>query len=53
VEQEAAELFPGARILVLSSDLVDTMERLGRTRRRGQGRFDIVIGTRLSPSHHF
>src|SRR5674536_313952 len=28
LEQEAAELFPGARILVLSSDLVESMERL-------------------------
>ena len=28
LEQEAAELFPGARILVLSSDLVESIERL-------------------------
>ena len=28
LEQEAAELFPDARILVLSSDLVESMERL-------------------------
>ena len=26
VEQEAAELFPGSRILVLSSDLVESVE---------------------------
>ena len=28
LEQEAAELFPGSRILVLSSDLVESIERL-------------------------
>ena len=28
MEQEAAELFPGARLLVLSSDLVESLERL-------------------------
>ena len=38
LEQEAAELFPGARILVLSSDLVESIERLrSRARRRGAG----------------
>ena len=55
LEQEAAELFPGARILVLSSDLVDTMERLRQELDDvAQGRFDIVIGTQLvAKGHHF
>src|SRR5205085_8233205 len=51
----AAELFPGARILVLSSDLVDTMERLRQELDDvEQGRVDIVIGTQLvAKGHHF
>ena len=55
LEQEAAELFSGARILVLSSDLVDTMERLRQELDDvAQGRFDIVIGTQLvAKGHHF
>jgi primosomal protein N' (replication factor Y) len=55
LEQEAAELFPGARILVLSSDLVDSMERLRQELDDvAQGRFDIVIGTQLvAKGHHF
>jgi primosomal protein N' (replication factor Y) len=55
LEQEAAELFPDARILVLSSDLVDTVERLRQELDDvAQGRFDIVIGTQLvAKGHHF
>jgi primosomal protein N' (replication factor Y) len=55
LEQETAELFPNARILVLSSDLVDTMERLRQDLDDvAQGRFDIVIGTQLvAKGHHF
>ena len=55
LEQEAAELFPDARILVLSSDLVDTMERLRQELDDvAEGRFDIVIGTQLvAKGHHF
>jgi primosomal protein N' (replication factor Y) len=55
LEQEAAELFPGARILVLSSDLVDSMERLRQELDDvAEGRFDIVIGTQLvAKGHHF
>ena len=55
LEQEAAELFPEARILVLSSDLVDTMERLRQELDDvAQGRFDIVVGTQLvAKGHHF
>jgi len=55
LEQEAAELFPGARILVLSSDLVESMERLRQELDDvAQGRFDIVVGTQLvAKGHHF
>ena len=55
LEHEAAELFPGARILVLSSDLVDSMERLRQELDEvAEGRFDIVIGTQLvAKGHHF
>jgi primosomal protein N' (replication factor Y) len=55
LEQEAAELFPEARILVLSSDLVESIERLrDELDDVAQGRFDIVIGTQLvAKGHHF
>ena len=55
LEQEAAELFPGARILVLSSDLVESMERLRQELDDvAEGRFDVVIGTQLvAKGHHF
>jgi primosomal protein N' (replication factor Y) len=55
LEHEAAELFPGSRILVLSSDLVESMERLQQELEDvAEGRFDIVIGTQLvAKGHHF
>lgn len=55
LEQEAAELFPGARILVLSSDLVESIERLREELDDvAEGRFDLVIGTQLvAKGHHF
>jgi primosomal protein N' (replication factor Y) len=55
LEQEAAELFPDSRILVLSSDLVESMERLRQELNDvAEGRFDIVIGTQLvAKGHHF
>jgi primosomal protein N' (replication factor Y) (superfamily II helicase) len=55
VEKEAAELFPGARILVLSSDLVESVERLrAELDQVARGSFDIVIGTQLvAKGHHF
>ena len=55
LEQEAAELFPGSRILVLSSDLVESVERLRQELDDvAQGRFDIIIGTQLvAKGHHF
>jgi primosomal protein N' (replication factor Y) len=55
LEHEAAELFPDKRILVLSSDLVESMERLQQELADvADGRFDIVIGTQLvAKGHHF
>jgi primosomal protein N' (replication factor Y) len=55
LEHEAAELFPEARILVLSSDMVDSFERLrSELEDVAEGRFDIVIGTQLvAKGHHF
>lgn len=55
LQQEAAELFPDARILVLSSDLVESVERLREELGDvAAGRFDIVIGTQLvAKGHHF
>ena len=55
LQQEAAELFPASRILVLSSDLVESVERLRRELDDvAQGRFDIIIGTQLvAKGHHF
>jgi primosomal protein N' (replication factor Y) len=55
LEEEVRELFPRARMLVLSSDLVATIERLREELDDvAQGRFDIVIGTQLvAKGHHF
>jgi len=55
LEQEAAELFPQARILVLSSDLVESVERLREELDDvAEGRFDLIIGTQLvAKGHHF
>src|SRR5271170_5105343 len=55
LEEEVRELFPQARMLVLSSDLVASVERLREELDDvAQGRFDIVIGTQLvAKGHHF
>jgi primosomal protein N' (replication factor Y) len=55
LEQEAAELFPQSRLLVLSSDLVESVERLRQELDDvAAGRFDIIIGTQLvAKGHHF
>jgi primosomal protein N' (replication factor Y) len=55
LEQEAGALFPGSRILVLSSDLVESVERLRKELADvAEGRFDIIIGTQLvAKGHHF
>ncbi len=55
LEEEVRALFPQARVLVLSSDLVASVERM-REEFAGiaAGRFDIVIGTQLvAKGHHF
>src|SRR5499427_408606 len=55
LEEEARLLFPEARILVLSSDLVASIERMREELKSvAAGRFDIVIGTQLvAKGHHF
>ena len=55
LEEEVAALFPEARVLVLSSDLVATIERMrDELKEIAEGRVDIVIGTQLvAKGHHF
>jgi primosomal protein N' (replication factor Y) len=55
LEEEARALFPAARVLVLSSDLVVSVERMREEFADiAAGRFDIVIGTQLvAKGHHF
>jgi primosomal protein N' (replication factor Y) (superfamily II helicase) len=55
LEEEVRALFPDARILVLSSDLVATIERMREELAAvAAGRFNIVIGTQLvAKGHHF
>lgn len=55
LEHEAAALFPQARILVLSSDLVGSVDRLrAELDDVAEGRFDVIIGTQLvAKGHHF
>jgi primosomal protein N' (replication factor Y) len=55
LEEEAVALFPGTRILVLSSDLVTSVERMrDELAEIEQGLVDIVIGTQLvAKGHHF
>jgi primosomal protein N' (replication factor Y) (superfamily II helicase) len=55
LEEEAATLFPGARIMVLSSDLIASPERMREEFKEiEEGRVDIVIGTQLvAKGHHF
>jgi primosomal protein N' (replication factor Y) len=55
VEEEVAALFPEGRVLVLSSDLVESVDRLREELDDvAEGRFDIIIGTQLvAKGHHF
>ncbi|HXW41829.1 MAG TPA: primosomal protein N', partial [Xanthobacteraceae bacterium] len=55
LEEEVRALFPAARVLVLSSDLVASVERMREEFADiAAGKFDIVIGTQLvAKGHHF
>ncbi len=55
LEEEVRDLFPQARVLVLSSDLVASVERMREEFAEiAAGKFDIVIGTQLvAKGHHF
>jgi primosomal protein N' (replication factor Y) (superfamily II helicase) len=53
LEEEAVALFPDARIMVLSSDLVASVERMrAELAEIEQGLVDIVIGTQLVAKGH-
>src|SRR5581483_10219755 len=54
LEEEVRELFPDARVLVLSSDLIASVERMREEFADiAAGKFDIVIGTQLvAKGHH-
>jgi primosomal protein N' (replication factor Y) (superfamily II helicase) len=55
IEEEVAALFPQARVLVLSSDLVATVERMREELKEiAEGRVDLIVGTQLvAKGHHF
>ena len=54
-QRRSRSCFPDARMLVLSSDLVESVERLREELDDvAEGRFDIIIGTQLvAKGHHF
>ncbi|MBK5960953.1 primosomal protein N' [Rhodoplanes elegans] len=55
LEEEVGTLFPEARVLVMSSDLLTSVEKLREELTEIQeGRVDIIIGTQLvAKGHHF
>ncbi|WJR78619.1 primosomal protein N' [Bradyrhizobium sp. NP1] len=55
LQEEAANLFPGARTMVLSSDLITSIETMrSELNEIAEGRVDIIIGTQLvAKGHHF
>jgi primosomal protein N' (replication factor Y) len=55
LQEEAAALFPEARTMVLSSDLVTSVETMrSELNEIAEGRVDIIIGTQLvAKGHHF
>jgi primosomal protein N' (replication factor Y) len=55
LQEEAAALFPEARTMVLSSDLVTSVETMrSELNDIAEGRVDIIIGTQLvAKGHHF
>jgi primosomal protein N' (replication factor Y) len=55
LQEEAAALFPDARTMVLSSDLITSIETMrSELTEIAEGRVDIIIGTQLvAKGHHF
>jgi len=54
VAEEAAELFPDARRVILSSDMGTSTQIKERFEEIAQGRYDLIIGTQLvAKGHHF
>ncbi len=55
LQEEAAGLFPEARTMVLSSDLITSIETMrSELNEIAEGRVDIIIGTQLvAKGHHF
>ena len=55
LQEEAAGLFPDARTMVLSSDLITSIETMrSELNEIAEGRVDIIIGTQLvAKGHHF
>ncbi|MBV9561869.1 MAG: primosomal protein N' [Bradyrhizobium sp.] len=55
LQEEAAALFPEARTMVLSSDLITSIETMrSELHEIAEGRVDIIIGTQLvAKGHHF
>ena len=55
IEEEVAALFPEARVLVLSSDLIVSVEQMREELKEiEQGHVDLIIGTQLvAKGHHF
>jgi primosomal protein N' (replication factor Y) len=53
LEEEVAQLFPERRVLVLSSDLIASIERMREEFREiEEGRVEIIIGTQLVAKGH-
>jgi primosomal protein N' (replication factor Y) len=53
LQEEAASLFPNARTMVLSSDLITSIEAMrGELTEIAEGRVDIIIGTQLVAKGH-
>jgi primosomal protein N' (replication factor Y) len=52
--EEAAERFPGARMVILSSDLMSGASLRATLSDIAEGRYDLIIGTQLvAKGHHF
>lgn len=53
LQEEAATLFPGARTMVLSSDLITDIETMrSELNEIAEGRVDIIVGTQLVAKGH-